>query len=256
MDKNTTSIIKIDENIYIKLEGDNPNGSIYDRVVTEVMSSYELSGKIKNDTTIISSSDGYFGLCLAVYCHSKNYKCIICMPNEDNPFIEKVKELGCTVVLTPALFGLSGSDEMASDMACEIKDSLYFSQFKEKKCVTAHFKSTGPEILQQLPSVDIIIGNITSGATITGVSKYLKMKKDIYSIGIRTCYYKSDIIDEDYIDEIISLGNEPICNNDEIKKHHIYTKYPELIYKGLECKNNSTDKNILIILPDGRVVNK
>ena len=231
--------------------------------------------KINSNSTIIEATSGNTGIALAAICKELGLKCIIVMP--DNVSQERaniINSYGADVVKTPSIFGMSGAIDMASDMALEIKDSYIPSQFKNKTCVTAHYKTTGPEIYESLPDVDIIVSGIGTGGTITGISKYMKRKNDCMMVGVEPLSspfltknkkgphkiqgigagFLPDILDLDLVDEIITVSDDDaikgmkILNNERNISAGISAGAAYMV--ALKLKKENKDKKILFILPD------
>lgn len=271
-----TPLVEIEDNLYAKVEGKNPTGSIKDRVALEMILAAEREGLLLPGGTIIEPTSGNTGIGLCSVAIQRGYKAIICMPN--NMSMERIKlmkALGADVVLTPSEFGMQGSIDMANDMKLEIENSFIPAQFDNKANVSAHFKTTGPEIYNDLPNVDVLVCGIGTGGTITGISKYLKMKREIYTVGVEPLSspfltqnkkgahqiqgigagFKPSILDMDYIDEIITVSDNDAINGAKniMKKYGI----PAGISSGaayiaaLQIKNKMPDKNIVVIFPDG-----
>ena len=271
-----TPLVELADNLYAKVEGKNPTGSIKDRVALEMILAAEREGLLSPGGTIIEPTSGNTGIGLCSVAIQRGYKAIICMPNNmSQERIKLMKALGADVVLTPSEFGMQGSIDMANDMKLEIENSYIPAQFDNKANVSAHFKTTGPEIFKDLPDVDVLVCGIGTGGTITGISKYLKMKRDLYTVGVEPLSspfltqnkkgshqiqgigagFKPSILDMDYIDEIIAISDDDAINGAKeiMKKYGI----PAGISSGaaymaaLQIKNKMPDKKIVAIFPDG-----
>ena len=270
-----TPIVEVEEGIYAKLESKNPFGSVKDRVAFYMLEDAYKKELINNDSTIIEATSGNTGIALAAICKELGLKCIIVMP--DNVSAERteiINSYGADVVKTPSVFGMSGAIDMASDMALEIKNSYIPSQFKNKACVTAHYKTTGPEIYEALPDIDIIVAGIGSGGTITGVSKYMKRKNDCMMVGVEPeaspflsrnkkgphkiqgigAGFIPDILDLDLVDEIVTISDENAIFG--MKILNLMYNIPAGISAGAaymaakKMKEENKDKKVLFILPD------
>lgn len=224
-----TPLVHVKDNLYLKLEFFNPTGSVKDRLAKYLIEDGVKKGLLKKGGTIIEPTSGNTGIGLAFLAKILGYKCIIVMP--ENMSIERVKLIqsyGAEVVLTPKGPGMQGSIEMARNMHEEIKDSYLPLQFDNKAGVTCHFETTGPEILADLPDIDIFVSGIGTGGTITGVAKYLKMKKDCKVFGVEPkssnvlnggakgphkiqgigAGFIPSILDMDLIDEVLDIESE------------------------------------------------
>ncbi|GJL95734.1 MAG: cystathionine beta-synthase [Hyphococcus sp.] len=164
--------------LYLKLEANNPGGSIKDRIGIAMIDAAEREGKLKPGGTIIEATAGNTGLALALVAAQKGYKTIIVVP--DKMAQEKIfhlKALGADVRLTRSDVG-KGHPEYYQDMAERIAGetgAFYVNQFSNDANPKAHEEGTGPEILGQLDGdVDAIVAGVGSAGTVTGLSNFFK----------------------------------------------------------------------------------
>ena len=164
--------------IFAKLESFNPAGSAKDRIAREMIDDAEKKGIIKKGATLIEPTSGNTGIGLAAIAAERGYKAIFTMP--DTMSIERInllKAYGAKIVLTEGAKGMNGAIEKAKELAEEIDRSLIPSQFENISNPTAHYKTTGPEIWNDLDGkVDMFIVGVGTGGTISGAGKYLKEK--------------------------------------------------------------------------------
>ena len=167
--------------LYLKLEANNPGGSIKDRIGVSMIDAAEADGRLKPGGTLVEATAGNTGLALALVAAQKGYKCIIVVP--DKMAQEKIfhlRALGADVRLTRSDVG-KGHPEYYQDMAERIsreEGGFYVNQFGNAANPQSHFEKTGPEIFGQLDGqVDAIIAGVGSAGTITGLSKFFKEKK-------------------------------------------------------------------------------
>jgi len=168
-------------NLYAKLEFTNPGGSIKDRIGHWMIEDAERRGKLKPGGTIIEGTSGNTGVGLAMAAAIKGYKCVFILPDKMSQ--EKIKNLrsfGAKVVVTPT--AVEPDDprsyySVSKRMAQEIPNSLYIDQYNNLSNREYHHRHTGPEILAQMPDIDVFVAGIGTGGTITGVGKYLKENK-------------------------------------------------------------------------------
>lgn len=270
-----TPLVKLEDNIYAKVEGRNPGGSIKDRVALEMILAAEKDGALKPGGTIIEPTSGNTGIGLSFVGVQRGYKAIIIMPNNmSKERIKLMESLGATVVLTPSEFGMQGSIDMAKDMALEIENSWMPDQFNNKANVSAHFKTTAPEIFKDLPDVDILVCGIGTGGTITGISKFLKMKREVYTVGVEPLSspiitknekgkheiqgigagFIPSILDMDLVDEMICVSDKEAieASKDIMKKYGIFVGISSgAAYKAaLLIKEKFPNKKIVIVFPD------
>lgn len=179
--------IGIKANIFLKLEYLNPTGSIKDRAAKEIIEDAEKKGLLKAEATIIEPTSGNTGIGLAAIGASKGYRVLIVMPETMSEERRKIiTALGAEVILTDGKSGMAGAVQKAEDLKSEIKDSIIAGQFVNEANVNAHYKTTGPEIWEDMDGkVDIFISGIGTGGTVSGTGRYLKEKNsNIKIIGI------------------------------------------------------------------------
>lgn len=271
-----TPLVELEDNLYAKVEGKNPGGSIKDRVALEMILQAERDGLLKKGGTIIEPTSGNTGIGLCAIAVQRGYRTIVCMPNNmSKERIKLMEALGASVVLTPKEFGMQGSIDMAKDMSLEIENSYIPSQFENKANVSAHFKTTGPEIWRDLPEVDVLVCGIGTGGTITGVAKYLKMKKEVYVVGLEPeaspfltehrkgahqiegigAGFRPDILDMDLVDEIMTVSDEEAIQGAKeiMKTYGIFAGISSgAAYAAAgKIKKKMKDKKIVAIFPDG-----
>lgn len=160
--------------IYAKLEWCNPSGSLKDRIAKYIIENAEARGELTPEQTIVEATSGNTGIALAMVGALKNYSVELVMP--ENMSVERRKimtALGAKVTLTPAEDGSDAAIAYATELA---KDRKYFlaGQFTNEDNVRAHYETTGAEILQQVPAVDVFIAGMGTGGAVTGIGKRLK----------------------------------------------------------------------------------
>ena len=178
---------KNDNQILVKLEGDNPAGSVKDRAAMFMISGAENAGLIKSGDTIIEATSGNTGIALAMVCAIKGYKLILIMP--DNMSIERraaMQAYGANIILVSELDGMEGARDLALQMQNN-KKGLVLNQFANLDNVDAHYKTTGPEIWKDTDGkITHFIASMGTTGTIVGTSKYLKlMNPEIKIIGVQ-----------------------------------------------------------------------
>lgn len=163
--------------LFIKLESQNPTGSIKDRIALAMIEAAERDGRIKPGSTIIEATAGNTGLGLALVARAKGYKCILVIP--DKMAQEKVlhlKALGAECRITRSDVGKGHPEyyqDIAARLATEIPGAFYVNQFCNPDNPATHERSTGPEIFDQMGGeVDAVVCGVGSGGTLTGLGRY------------------------------------------------------------------------------------
>jgi len=168
-----TPVVKY-ENIYIKLEGYNPGGSIKDRAAKYMLIKAMENGSLKKGDTIVEPTSGNTGIGLACLGPSLGLKVVIIMP--DSMSVERIKAIkayGAEVILTDGKLGMKGAIDLANKLVKEKKYHI-MGQFDNPDNALAHYETTASEIIDDFKELDYIVCTIGSGGTITGLAKRLK----------------------------------------------------------------------------------
>ncbi|MCF0148834.1 MAG: cysteine synthase family protein [Clostridium sp.] len=211
--------IKEGVNIFAKLEGNNPGGSVKDRIGVYMIEEAEREGILKKGYTIIEATAGNTGLGIAIAAINKGYNIIFVVPTKFS--IEKqtlMKALGATIINTPREEGMLGAVNKAEELLNTIENSISLRQFENQGNPLAHYETTAKEIYEDMEGkIDYFVSGAGSGGTFTGVAKYLKEKnKNIQTIladpegstmggGAEGCY------------DIEGIGNNFIPNTMDMK---------------------------------------
>ena len=173
---------KCEATVVAKIENMNPLWSVKDRIGRAMIEAAEREGLIKDDTVIIEPTSGNTGIALAYICAARGYRLSVTMP--ESMTVERrrlLKALGAEIILTPAAEGMPGAVRKAEELAAG--DSKYFvpQQFNNPANPEIHRKTTAEEIWRDTEGeVDIFVGGVGTGGTITGVGEVLKARKPAF----------------------------------------------------------------------------
>lgn len=178
---------KTSNTILVKLEGNNPAGSVKDRPALSMVKHAEARGEIKPGDTLVEATSGNTGIALAMVAAMRGYKMILVMP--DNQSIERrqsMKAFGAELVLTPR----DGSMELARDVALKMQhegEGIVLDQFGNQDNPLSHYEGTGPEIWRDTAGkITHFVSSMGTTGTIMGVSRYLKEQNpNIRIIGVQ-----------------------------------------------------------------------
>lgn len=160
--------------IWAKLEGQNPTGSVKDRIALALVEAGEASGELTEDKVILEPTSGNTGIALAMVAKLRGYRFTAVMPdNASSERVQLLRAFGADVVFSPGAKGTNGSVAMAQEMAADTKYHMPF-QYGNPANVDAHYNGTGREILEDLPAVKAFVAGLGTGGTLTGVGRRLK----------------------------------------------------------------------------------
>lgn len=209
--------------VLVKLEGNNPAGSVKDRPALNMIRQAEARGDIKPGDTLIESTSGNTGIALAMAAAIKGYKMILIMP--DNATEERKAAMlayGAELILVSKKEGMEGARDLADKMAADGK-GVILDQFNNPDNPAAHYLSTGPEIWQQTGgTLTHFVSSMGTTGTIMGVSQYLKQQSsDVQIVGLQPCEgssipgirrwpeaYLPGIFEKSRVDQILDISED------------------------------------------------
>jgi cysteine synthase len=184
-----------DVRFFAKLEGQNPTGSVKDRIARYMLEDAERKGELTPERVILEATSGNTGIALAFVGRLKGYRVKAVMP--DNVSEERarlLKAFGAEVIHSDGRYGTNGAIAQAQEMMRADPDAYYMPyQFGNVANPRAHYETTGPEILRDLPEVDVFVAGLGTGGTLTGAGRYLKERKPQVKV-IATVPHPGDLV--------------------------------------------------------------
>ena len=174
--------------IFAKLEGQNPTGSVKDRIAKSMIEKAEEEGRLGSGITILEPTSGNTGISLAFVARLKGYEVTAVMP--DNVSTERsqlLKAHGAQIIYSDGKYGSNGAIALAEEIAKEDQGNRYYMPFQYGNSANpdAHYQSTGMEIVRDLPEVDFFVAGLGTGGTLMGVGRRLKEhRKDVQIIAV------------------------------------------------------------------------
>jgi len=163
-------------NLYAKLEGQNPGGSIKDRAALYMIEQAEKRGELKRGKIILEATSGNMGIALAMIGAQKGYEVHIVMSegmSEERKTM--LKALGANLILTDKKFGTEGAIDKTKELVKSSPHLYWFSnQFNNQDNVQAHYYGIAPEIINEVPNIDYLIAGVGTSGTIIGIANRLK----------------------------------------------------------------------------------
>lgn len=264
--------------LYAKVEAFNPGGSVKDRIGVAMIEAAERDGLIEpGRSTIVEATSGNTGIALAFVCAAKGYDLVLTLPQGMSRERDALLRLyGAHVEITESMGGMDEAVQAARDLAT--RDDVFLpDQFSNPANPEAHRRTTGPEILHALDSVDVFVAGVGTGGTITGVGEVLKGRNPACRVvaveprssavlsgrlpgphriqGIGAGFVPA-VLNQDLLDEIITVGDEAA-----IDTAHALAKV-EGILGGMSCgaalwaaleiakRPESKGQKIVTVLPD------
>ena len=266
--------------LLLKLESNNPAGSVKDRVARSIVDDAEATGRLQPCGTIVEPTSGNTGIGLAAIGAARGYRVILTMP--DTMSVERrniVKAYGAEVVLTPGAAGMQGAVDKAEELARTIPGAIVAGQFTNPANPAAHYATTGPEIWADCAGqVDAFVAGVGTGGTISGTGRYLKEQNPaIHVVAVQPASsplltggvagphaiqgiganFIPDTLDRSIYDEVISVDNEvPLTTARELGKLDgvlvgISSGAALWAATQLALRPEWAGKTIVVIMPDG-----
>lgn len=158
-----------------KMEGQNPGGSVKDRIARQMILDAEAAGLLAPGATLIEPSSGNTGIALAMICRLRGYRIKIVLP--ESVSIERRQMLdvfGAEIILSPGPEGSNGAVRMAQRLAAQHPEWVFLYQYGNESNPRAHYLTTGPEIWNDCPEITHFVAGLGTSGTLLGVGRYLK----------------------------------------------------------------------------------
>ncbi|MCI6797530.1 MAG: cysteine synthase A [Succinatimonas sp.] len=265
--------------IIAKLEAFNPAGSIKDRIAFAMIKDALADGRINQDSTIIEPTSGNTGIGLAMAGAALGLKVVIVLPatmSEERR--NTIKAYGAQLVITDGAKGMKGSIAKAQELQAATPNSWIPNQFDNPSNVNIHYKTTGPEIWKDTDgAVDILVGGVGTGGTVSGAGHYLKeQKSSVKVIAVEPSAspvlsggkagphkiqgigpgFEAGNVKREYIDEIVTVSDDDALNIGREVAHS------EGVFLGISGgaaiaaainvakRPENAGKNIVVVIPD------
>jgi [CysO sulfur-carrier protein]-thiocarboxylate-dependent cysteine synthase len=164
-----------DVRILAKMEGQNPAGSVKDRIAMSMVDEAEADGTLRPGATIIEPSSGNTGIALAMISRIRGYRLKIVLP--ENVSVERRQLLevyGAEIIPSPGAEGSNGAVRRAQEIAAEHPDWVFLYQYANEANPRAHYRTTGPEIWRDVPDITHFVAGLGTSGTLMGVGTFLK----------------------------------------------------------------------------------
>src|SRR3954465_14016526 len=161
--------------LWMKLEDRNPTGSVKDRPAMFMVTEAEKSGVLRPACTVLEPTSGNTGISLAMVCKLKGYRLICVMPENVSTERRTLLEMwGAEIVYSPAAGGSNEAVAVAKKMAADNPDWVMLYQYGNEANARAHYETTGPEILADLPSITHFVAGLGTTGTLMGTGRFLR----------------------------------------------------------------------------------
>jgi S-sulfo-L-cysteine synthase (O-acetyl-L-serine-dependent) len=258
-------------NIFAKLEGNNPGGSIKDRIALKMIEVAEKAGELDKSKTIIEATSGNTGIALAMIGAVRGYAVEIVM--SESVSVERRKMIsafGAKITLTDGKLGTDGAIKKTRELVAKFPEKYYHTdQFSNDNNILAHYETTAAEIWEQMDGkIDYFVAAIGTSGTLMGVSKYLKKKNPAIKIvsaePVKGHYIQGlknmeeaiipAIYDREHLDDIIMVETEAAFDmaRHVARKEGIFCGMSSgaAMFTSLEIAKKEKSGNIITIFPD------
>jgi cysteine synthase len=255
--------------LWAKLEGQNPTGSLKDRIALAMVEDAEREGKLHPGSVILEPTSGNTGIALAMVASRKGYGLTVVIPeNAGEERVGLLELFGAEIVLTPADRGTNGAIEVAQAMA---RDDKYFMpyQYGNPANPRAHYEGTGEEIVRDLPEATHFVAGLGTGGTLTGAGRRLKehnreiqviaaepeLGELVYGLRSLDAGFVPPILDESVLDRkfLVSSSDALVATRDLTKEEGIFAGISSgaVIHVARRIAQELDSGDVVCLLADG-----
>jgi cysteine synthase B len=194
--------------LWAKLEDHNPTGSVKDRAALAMVLAAEKDGTLQPGATLLEPTSGNTGISLAMVARQRGYRLICVMPENTSPERSQILRMwGAEIIYSPAEGGSNEAVRVAKELSAENPEWVMLYQYGNEANTRAHYETTGPEILEDLPTITHFVAGLGTTGTLMGVGRYLREhKSDVQIIAAEPRYgelvYGLRNLDEGFIPEL------------------------------------------------------
>jgi [CysO sulfur-carrier protein]-thiocarboxylate-dependent cysteine synthase len=194
--------------LWAKMEDRNPTGSVKDRVALWMVRAAEEAGRLRPGDTILEPTSGNTGIALAMVAKLRGYRLVCVMPeNVSSERVTLLRMYGAEIIFSPAEGGSNRAVAVAKEIAADHPDWVLMYQYGNEANARAHYESTGPELLRDLPTITHFVAGLGTTGTLMGVGRYLREKVDgVQVVAAEPRYgelvYGLRNLDEGYVPEL------------------------------------------------------
>ena len=256
--------------IFAKLEGANPSGSIKDRIAKKMVEEAEVSGKLKSGSILLEPTSGNTGISLAMIARVKGYNFTAVMPDNVTQERRKMLELyGAQIILSDGTLGSNGAVRLALQLASRDDRYVMLYQYGNEANPRAHYEGTAVEIIEDVPDLDVFVAGLGTGGTLTGTARRLKEYNPAIKIvaaepmqgdgvqGLRSLEdgFIPPVLDQSLLDtKILVPGSAAIRRTRELKDQEGIFAGPSCgaaLHAALRVASSLEHGKIVVILADG-----
>jgi cysteine synthase B len=256
--------------IFAKLEGANPSGSIKDRIAKQMIEEAEASGRLKPGAILLEPTSGNTGIALAMIARVKGYSFIAVMPDNVTSERRKMLELyGAKIIFSDGSLGSNGAVRLAQKLTSEDDRYVMLYQYGNEANPRAHYYGTALEIIEDLPDLDVFVAGLGTGGTLTGNARRLKEYNPAIKIvaaeplqgdgvqGLRSLEdgFVPPVFDADLLDtKILVSGASAVRRTRELKDQEGIFAGPSCgaaLHAALRVASSLEHGKIVVILADG-----